>query len=80
MFTTSFIELTPEESISRAYDHFSGNSVLQSFSYDTRLTIFTAAIRTYCYDHDSIVTDKEIHQFLHNLWIHQDKHNNNDAA
>ena len=49
MFTYSLLDRTPEEAISIAYDHFSSEPLLSSFSDETRLTFYTAAIRTYCF-------------------------------
>ena len=80
MFTYSLIDSTPMEAISIAYDHFSSESFLSSFSYETKLTFYTAAMRTYCYDHDIIVTNEEIHQFLHQIWGTEDVSGQNEIA
>lgn len=80
MFNYSLLDSTPDEAIKIAYDHFSIESFLSSFSYETKLIFYTAAIRTYCYDHDAIVTDNEIQEFLNKIWGTQDDPDENSAA
>lgn len=68
MFTLSLSDKTPIEAIQSAYEHFAELAAVSSFSKETKLAIYTVAIRTYCYDHDAIVEDDDIHAFLKATW------------
>ena len=68
MFAVSLIDKSPLEAIQCAYAHFEELAALSSFSEEAKLAIYTIAIRTYCYDHDAIVSDDEIRAFLESTW------------
>lgn len=71
MFTLSLLNKTPEEAIQNAYEHFEELAEVSSFSEEAKIAIYTVAIRTYCYDHDAIVEDDDIHAFLKAAWTEE---------